>query len=99
MTTLPPTTLDRIRREAEEKYPTDNLSIMGVQHVKTTYQLTHIIAATAEATRAEKLEKALELLVHLHLCEQEGIDEGMPTPKQWYEAVEQAEQALEEYRK
>jgi hypothetical protein len=41
-----------------------------------------------------KLREALERLVHLHNCEMEGIGSGQPTPAQWYEAVNQASEAL-----
>jgi hypothetical protein len=47
----------------------------------------------AEQERDE-LREALEKLVHLHLCEQEGIGIGMPTAEEWIEAVKDAEQAL-----
>lgn len=44
---------------------------------------------------APDLLAALNRLVHLHLCEQEGISSGMPTVEDWYEAVETAEAAIE----
>jgi hypothetical protein len=31
--------------------------------------------------------KAVDHLIHLHMCEQEGIGTGMPTPDDWYKAV------------
>ena len=36
---------------------------------------------------------ALQIL-HLHLCEQEGIGSGQPTPKQWLDAVDKLSKAL-----
>jgi len=48
-----------------------------------------------EAVRQrDELREALEHLVHLHGCEQEGLLSGQPTPEQWYEAVELAEAAI-----
>jgi hypothetical protein len=56
------------------------------------YDLLDIIES--QQARIIELEAALERLVFLHQCEQEGISSGMPTPKQWIDAVEVAEQAL-----
>lgn len=39
---------------------------------------------------APDLLNALKQLVHLHMCEQEGIQSGMPTAKQWLKAVDEA---------
>ena len=44
--------------------------------------------------KIDRLREALEKLVHLHNCEQEGIESGKPTPGQWIEAVKNAEDAL-----
>ena len=41
-----------------------------------------------------KLKEAAEQILHLHLCEQEGISSGMPTKEQWLKAVEDLEKAL-----
>jgi hypothetical protein len=41
------------------------------------------------------IKQALERLVHLHLCEQEGLSSGQPTPEMWMEAVNQASEALQ----
>ena len=48
-------------------------------------------AATKEA---EKLRKAAEHILHLHLCEQEGISSGQPTREQWLKAVDNLSEAL-----
>ena len=40
------------------------------------------------------IREALQNLVYLHACEQEGIESGQPTPEQWFKAVEDAEEAL-----
>ena len=48
----------------------------------------------AIAQKYGKMNQSLQLLVHLHVCEQEGILAGMPTPKQWMDAVEKANEAL-----
>jgi len=45
-----------------------------------------------------KIIKAFDYLLHLHNCEQEGIESGQPTPEQWYKAVEDAEKALIELK-
>ena len=37
---------------------------------------------------------AASQVLHLHLCEQEGIVSGQPTPKQWLEAVDKLSKAL-----
>lgn len=42
----------------------------------------------------EPVVTALKDLVHLHLCEQEGLSSGAPTPKQWLESVDKAVEAL-----
>lgn len=47
-------------------------------------------------TMAPRLLSALMELVFLHECEQEGISSGMPTAKQWMDAVERAEAVIEE---
>ena len=42
---------------------------------------------------------ALEHLVFLHGCEQEGLESGMPTPEQWEQAVDAAHRALKDVGK
>jgi hypothetical protein len=49
--------------------------------------------------RVKEALSALEQLVHLHGCEQEGLESGMPTPEQWEQAVDAAHRALKEARK
>ena len=44
--------------------------------------------------QATELHKALSELVHLHMCEQEGLSSGQPTPEMWFEAVEKASEVL-----
>lgn len=48
----------------------------------------------APKKKYEKVVLALEKLVFLHGCEQEGIESGQPTPDQWIKAVNEAEEAL-----
>ena len=48
--------------------------------------------------KADRLYNALEALVFLHGCEQEGLESGMPTPEQWEQAVNAAHKALKEAR-
>jgi len=43
---------------------------------------------------APDLLASLQHLVHLHMCEQEGISSGQPTATQWFEAVDQASAAV-----
>ena len=45
----------------------------------------------------EDYEKVLKQLVHLHLCEQEGISSGQPTPTQWFKAVDEASNILNKW--
>lgn len=56
--------------------------------------------SVVEAIQKLKSEKkiladALELLVHLHACEQEGIGSGQPTSDTWYKAVNEANKAIQ----
>jgi hypothetical protein len=39
----------------------------------------------------KKLYKAIEHILHLHYCEQEGVEIGMPTPEQWIKGVRRLE--------
>lgn len=41
------------------------------------------------------LTKAVDKIIHLHMCEQEGISSGMPTPEQWEKAVDDLHEANE----
>lgn len=41
-----------------------------------------------------KITESLTELVHLHACEQEGLQSGKPTPEQWFNAVNKAHDAL-----
>ena len=50
-------------------------------------------------TETNALYDALAALVHLHGCEQEGIESGMPTPEQWEQAVDNAVIALKGARR
>jgi len=36
----------------------------------------------------KELLKAVDRMIHLHMCEQEGIDVGQPSPDDWYKAVD-----------
>jgi len=51
--------------------------------------------ATTLRRKLETIKKAAAVLVHLHLCEQEGIENGQPTPEQWTEAVDNLAELLE----
>ena len=41
-----------------------------------------------------KLKIASEEILHLHLCEMEGILSGLPTKEQWLKAVDKLTEAL-----
>lgn len=43
---------------------------------------------------SNEIREALEELVHLHGCEQEGLQSGRPTPEQWLNAINKAHDAL-----
>lgn len=43
---------------------------------------------------AFKMKLALEQLIHLHSCEQEGMTEGLPTLEQWEKALDAAQNAV-----
>ena len=47
-----------------------------------------------QTDRMIKLKEAANELIHLHLCEQEGIVSGQPTSKQWLEAVDKLSELL-----
>lgn len=49
-----------------------------------------------EKNKSKELWIAAKQIVHLHLCEQEGIGSGQPTPKQWLDAVDKLYKALHE---
>jgi hypothetical protein len=51
---------------------------------------------TSDMTK--ELVEALERLVHLHMCEQEGIVSGQPTRNEWLEAVDNASEVLSKYK-
>lgn len=47
------------------------------------------------AVEALRMKLALDRLIHLHMCEQEGIAYGMPTIEQWQEALDEAGKAVD----
>jgi hypothetical protein len=46
------------------------------------------------SSRCDKLREAASELLHLHLCEQEGLSSGQPTREQWFTAVDKLSAAL-----
>lgn len=44
--------------------------------------------------KMSELKSAANELIHLHMCEQEGIVSGQPTSKQWLEAVDKLSELL-----
>lgn len=49
-------------------------------------------------SKADKLAGSTKLLLHYHICEQEGILSGQPTPAQWFDSVNNLANALSEYK-
>lgn len=45
------------------------------------------------------LLKASKEILHLHLCEQEGMASGKPTPEMWLKAVDKLAEAIQEVEK
>lgn len=89
---------EKIQQEAIARYPIWNESfnnIVGVQDINKHERQKFIDAAMFGATwmKQEKdkeiaaLKAASKELIHLHMCEQEGIESGKPTPRQWMDAV------------
>ena len=58
----------------------------------------YIAGATEQAIKAKELVEASKEILHLHLCEQEGLSSGQPTRNQWLEAVDNLSQALLNYK-
>lgn len=46
------------------------------------------------AKRYHALVKVAKALLHLHICEQEGLASGQPTPKEWLQAVDNLSELL-----
>ncbi|MGV8136514.1 MAG: hypothetical protein AB2L20_14995 [Mangrovibacterium sp.] len=51
----------------------------------------------AEAAYSDLLSAAEEI-ARLHACEQEGIASGQPTPEQWYQAVNNLNDAIQKIK-
>lgn len=83
------------------KTPIEIFKKHGAHHYEDKYDDHLVIDAMNEYSNQNnrKLVDALEKLIHLHSCEMEGIGSCMPTPSQWMEAVEQAQQTLNEINK
>ena len=104
------TTSDKLREIARKHFPIDkdvknNTIYNQIQQSKQDSLLSDLTALISEdyvekakydeaVRQRDELREALEHLVHLHGCEQEGLLSGQPTPEQWYEAVELAEAAI-----
>lgn len=74
-----------------EKLIEDRMSALQLDN----YQ-RRLFKAGVEFGRNESKELyiAATQIVHLHLCEQEGIGSGQPTPKQWLDAVDKLSKAI-----
>ena len=73
----------------------DKLSkiVPGREHHARWFQtLSHPDAQLIAA--APDLLEAIQLLVHYHMCEQEGIGSGQPTALEWLAAVDKAGDAI-----
>jgi hypothetical protein len=55
--------------------------------------------SSPRSDEVNKLVEAAKELLHLHLCEQEGIGSGQPTRIQWLTAVDNISEALKPYEK
>lgn len=66
------------------------IQINGEKSVQDQEKIIDLIAA------APDILKSLKKLIHLHCCEQEGISSGMPTPKEWFESVNDASESIPE---
>lgn len=49
---------------------------------------------SSPSLREQPLREAAEQLLHLHMCEQEGLSSGQPTREQWLKAVDNLSAAL-----
>jgi hypothetical protein len=54
--------------------------------------------ARSEIEKSNLLFEASSEILHLHLCEQEGLSSGMPTREQWIEAVNKLSEAINKYK-
>lgn len=58
----------------------------------------YVKGATSERIKAKKLLDAAKELIHLHMCEQEGLLSGKPTVQQWLTAVDNLSESINEYK-
>ena len=47
---------------------------------------------------SDRLNAAIERILFINACEQEGMEGGMPTPEMWMEGFDELEEAYDEYR-
>ncbi len=71
----------------------DTITDQHLEICKLKNTTTPSVSKSVEA-KESGIRSALERLVHLHLCEQEGLSSGQPTPAMWLEAVDNASNAL-----
>lgn len=72
----------------------DNYKQYTTPELYSLYRKDKRLPETISLTKEQELREALAELVHLHLCEQEGLLSGKPTPEMWMKAVEKASEAL-----
>ena len=66
----------------------------GIACIENTTASGEEDANTLLIAAAPEMLEALQNLVFLHSCEQEGIDSAMPTWGQWMDAISKAEKAI-----
>ena len=87
-------TVAELQAELSEKKKSNKLLHEAmVTAEKRGYEKAHDEVGETTKQRDELL-KLLKELVHLHMCEQEGLLSGQPTPEQWYKAVKKAEMVI-----
>lgn len=68
--------------------PVCDMGEMGDMNYGEALANANLIAA------APDLLGALQLLIHYHMCEQEGMSSGQPSATEWYAAVDRASAAI-----
>jgi DNA polymerase III delta prime subunit len=98
---------DMSAREMYENY--FNLDFLSENEKITIFAATELYAkgkvrvamneTPSKLQEEDKLREAASELLHLHLCEQEGLSSGQPTREQWFTAVDKLSAALTSYGK
>lgn len=80
--------------EGARVFPNSNFAVKEIFVNDTKWDENQPSQESDRDNKQEGLKEAAEKLLHLHLCEQEGLLSGKPTPKQWIEAVNKLSDAL-----